>query len=319
MKWLDFLPPRVALSRHRNLIVAVVLRELELDFGDFVGSGRHPRSVLARRATAALLRLRTTMSFPEIARTMGRSNHSSVMTQLDALRRELESIDRSTIRRGAPAMLRELTPQAMLTHLDEAVAKEISAVENQHASQPVPSVRGDGAETVPKRARSPSSGSAPVVQVPNMPARGGGAVEPGGWRAAVRPGGNVLERKAMTTNFVDGPAQGTKLFLARAPMVLRVVINPRGVVDALDLPGDTPEDNEKVYLYIMHGAPGSAGIVCSRGAGARHSTVFQSANYRLAREQPGQDVLANPGRWREWANNNRAKLEAEYSEGFAAG
>lgn len=131
MKWLDFLPPRVALSRHRNLIVAVVLRELELDFGDFVGSGRHPRSVLARRVVVALLRLRTTMSFPEIARTMGRTNHSSVMTQLEALRLEIETFDRRTIRRGAPPLLRELSPQAMLTHLDEAVAREIERHEGK--------------------------------------------------------------------------------------------------------------------------------------------------------------------------------------------
>jgi chromosomal replication initiator protein len=70
-------------------IVAEVCRELSVDLGDFVGKGRHKRVVLARSLVSSLSRKLTTMSFPEIARAMGRSNHSTIITAQKRLDRLL--------------------------------------------------------------------------------------------------------------------------------------------------------------------------------------------------------------------------------------
>ncbi|MEO1129244.1 MAG: DnaA/Hda family protein [Planctomycetota bacterium] len=61
---------------------------------DVLGSGRHRRIVLARAMTAALARDLTTHSFPEIARVLGRANHSTIVTACQRLRRQIEADER---------------------------------------------------------------------------------------------------------------------------------------------------------------------------------------------------------------------------------
>lgn len=63
-----------------EVIAAEVCQTLGVEYGEMCGRGRHARVVLARSLTAWLSRRLTTMSFPEIARAMGRPNHSSVIT-----------------------------------------------------------------------------------------------------------------------------------------------------------------------------------------------------------------------------------------------
>jgi chromosomal replication initiator protein len=70
-------------------IVTEVCRELSVDLPDFMGKGRHKRVVLARSLVASLCRKLTTMSFPEIARAMGRSNHSTIITAQRRVDRQL--------------------------------------------------------------------------------------------------------------------------------------------------------------------------------------------------------------------------------------
>lgn len=72
-----------------DAIVAEVCRELSVDMADFMGKGRHKRVVLARSLVASLSRKLTTMSFPEIARAMGRSNHSTIITAQRRIDRQL--------------------------------------------------------------------------------------------------------------------------------------------------------------------------------------------------------------------------------------
>lgn len=56
------------------------------------------------------------------------------------------------------------------------------------------------------------------------------------------------------TRFEDGPAAGVNLSLRRAPMFLRVVQNNQtGEWDALDQLDDTPEKNETIFVYKVHG------------------------------------------------------------------
>ncbi len=62
-------------------IATKVCSELGVEMADMMGSGRHKRLVLARSMTSHLSRRLTTLSYPEIARAMARTNHSSVITQ----------------------------------------------------------------------------------------------------------------------------------------------------------------------------------------------------------------------------------------------
>lgn len=57
-----------------------VCRALRVDPSDLLGRGRHKRVVLARTVISHLARALTTMSYPEIARAMGRPNHSTIVT-----------------------------------------------------------------------------------------------------------------------------------------------------------------------------------------------------------------------------------------------
>lgn len=71
-------------------ILHVVCRELRVDPGEFAGTGRHKRVVLARAVTVQLARELTTLSYPEIARAMRRPNHSTVITAHQRLAGQLE-------------------------------------------------------------------------------------------------------------------------------------------------------------------------------------------------------------------------------------
>lgn len=61
-------------------IAAEVSKALGVEVSDLMGRGRHRTVVLAREITVYLARRMTTCSFPEIARAMGRENHSTVLT-----------------------------------------------------------------------------------------------------------------------------------------------------------------------------------------------------------------------------------------------
>jgi len=75
-------------------IMQHVCAELRVDMGDMLGRSRHKRVVLARSMVALLAKRLTTMSYPEIARGMGRPNHSTIVTAC----KRMEGL----IERGAP-------------------------------------------------------------------------------------------------------------------------------------------------------------------------------------------------------------------------
>ena len=78
-------------------ISANVCRSLRVDLGEMMGRGRHARVVLARSVVAYLSRRLTTLSFPEIARAMGRPNHSTVITAQKRLSEQLERESRGEV------------------------------------------------------------------------------------------------------------------------------------------------------------------------------------------------------------------------------
>ncbi|MFM7052275.1 MAG: DnaA ATPase domain-containing protein [Planctomycetota bacterium] len=74
-------------------IVEAVCGRLRVTREDLVGRGRHQRTVVARGVVAHLARELTTHSFPEIARALGRPNHSAVHTAARRLRTMLDGGD----------------------------------------------------------------------------------------------------------------------------------------------------------------------------------------------------------------------------------
>jgi len=62
------------------MVIDRVCEGLEVTRDDLAGKGRHPRVVLARAMVTLLARRLTRGSYPEIARAIGRSNHSTVIT-----------------------------------------------------------------------------------------------------------------------------------------------------------------------------------------------------------------------------------------------
>jgi len=72
--------PRVRRPVPLGVIAEEVCRHLQVQMTDLTGKGRHKRVVLARAMITFLARRLTTHSFPEIARAIGRPNHSTVIT-----------------------------------------------------------------------------------------------------------------------------------------------------------------------------------------------------------------------------------------------
>jgi len=82
-------------------IIVHTCTALAIDAADLSGKTRHKRVVAARAVITYLARQFTTMSFPEIARAIGRPNHSTVITALQRLQRQLEA-DEPVEAPGAP-------------------------------------------------------------------------------------------------------------------------------------------------------------------------------------------------------------------------
>lgn len=72
-------------------VIDAVSGALAVDPSDVLGRGRHRRVVLARSIVAYLARQVTTMSFPEIAQAMNRSNHSTVVTAAQRVSRQIRA------------------------------------------------------------------------------------------------------------------------------------------------------------------------------------------------------------------------------------
>lgn len=100
--------------------------------------------------------------------------------------------------------------------------------------------------------------------------------------------------------FLDGPAADAVLTLRRAPLLLRVVIGPRGAIDALDQLDDEPRPRERIHVYRRTDETRRIHLKCARGSGLR-SGWYLSADYRLHAEQPDEEVLRSTERWRSWA------------------
>ena len=101
---------------------------------------------------------------------------------------------------------------------------------------------------------------------------------------------------------LDGPAKGTYM-CKRAPLYLRAVVNDKGGTDALDMPSDTPTDNEVIHVYRRIGGHS---IVHLNMADRRMSGFYARADYEWMPYVCGEELRENTD-WVEWV-----RLEEKY-------
>lgn len=101
-------------------------------------------------------------------------------------------------------------------------------------------------------------------------------------------------------HLLDGPAAKTRLTLARAPWLLRVVIDPAGKIDALDQLRDSPRPDEQIHVYRIQGKAGIAHFDRTVN-GRRVGTWSAFADYRLHTEQPTDQQARDTEAWQAWA------------------
>lgn len=120
--------------------------------------------------------------------------------------------------------------------------------------------------------------------------------------------------------FIDGPAKGVHVSVSRAPIVLRVVQNPKGKFDCLDKLDDKPEPDEKIFLYMMRGRITSSGFVDGRDpeTGKRTGHAFSEAEYTFFSEQPADSDMRTKPAWDGWCKANEERLVEMYAKTMPA-
>lgn len=105
-------------------IIGSVCERLGIEPDELLGRGRHRRVVLARSLVVHLARELTTLSFPEIARGLGRENHSTVHTAARRIERELAESE-SGDGQGAAALPLQSGDNVTLRELVEQLKYDI--------------------------------------------------------------------------------------------------------------------------------------------------------------------------------------------------
>jgi len=101
------------------------------------------------------------------------------------------------------------------------------------------------------------------------------------------------------TTFKDGPAHGTTLLLRRTPVLLRIVIDNEGKVDALDQISDQPADDEICHLYVLREERGRVHLNAGKASGC-----YGFSTYQYQSQQPDQETLRDQAKWQEWAKEH---------------
>jgi hypothetical protein len=108
------------------------------------------------------------------------------------------------------------------------------------------------------------------------------------------------------TTFTNGIAHGVTLSLQRAPLFLRVVINPAGKIDALDLLDDEPEACERIEVYICRQF---RGIIHVSRRPRSESGWYASADYQYLPEQPSEEITRDTDAWQTWCLRKRDEID----------
>jgi chromosomal replication initiator protein len=97
----------------------VVAEELCISVNQLTGSSRQKQVVLARSVLVHLARDLTSMSFPEIARAMGRSNHSTTITAAKRMQRQLDADEPLHL----PGYREPMRPTALIEQIKRALCR----------------------------------------------------------------------------------------------------------------------------------------------------------------------------------------------------
>ena len=112
------------------------------------------------------------------------------------------------------------------------------------------------------------------------------------------------------TRFVDGPAEDVRLVLQRSPVFLRVALGLEGRWDALDQIDDTPEPDENMYVYRLHGTPGVAFVDYPDRQGRRAGHRCMIAEYRYWPDQPEDSDMRTTEAWQLWCKTQKEREQA---------
>lgn len=99
-------------------IVRTICRELNVEQAQVSGRNRHRRVVLARSIIIYLAREMTTLSYPELARALGRSNHSTIVTAAQRIEHQ--------IRQRQPNPILESTGSATIDQLVDRLRRQVT-------------------------------------------------------------------------------------------------------------------------------------------------------------------------------------------------
>lgn len=101
--------------------------------------------------------------------------------------------------------------------------------------------------------------------------------------------------------FIDGPAKGQTMDLARVPFYLRATHSESRGWKALEYPGDTPCPDESLHLYYFFKDTGAVHLdYRDRRTGQRSAKTVRCADYRLCPVQPGDAILRDYTRFHAW-------------------
>lgn len=107
-------------------ICSEVCRTLGVQLEEVLGRSKHARVVLARTLCTFLARKLTTMSFPEIARSLGRGNHSTVVTANKRFERQIAESKKVDLGSDPGPDFSELSLQALFERLRDDIQRVAS-------------------------------------------------------------------------------------------------------------------------------------------------------------------------------------------------
>ena len=119
-----------------------------------------------------------------------------------------------------------------------------------------------------------------------------------------------------TATLLDGPAADETLDLGRAPIILRAVVSPSGIWDALDQLDDAPKPGETIHVYRLLG--GISQPMHFRCTNSRESGYYSFVRYvhHGPQPEPDDDIRSIAG-WHEWCERSRKWIIAAYERDYS--
>ena len=113
------------------------------------------------------------------------------------------------------------------------------------------------------------------------------------------------------STFHGGIADGKSVALRRAPILLRVVVDPDGRVDALYDPDDLARPHERISLYILTKHPVHMHI---RMANRKQSGFYSDGDYQLCPLQPDDATLRDNAKYFTWCDERKDLLMPKWAK-----